>query len=93
MRTTMNVAFYCRQSKVGKDGRAAVELSIILNGQRRFINLPFKEDPNLFNRKRRPIEIENRLAIWRNKVNTVIDELLEEGWKSPVRVTPEAQCR
>lgn len=79
MRTTMNVAFYCRNSKKGKDGRASVELSIILNGERRFINLPFKEDPNVFNKKRKSVELENRLGLWRNKVNTVIDELLEEG--------------
>lgn len=79
MRTTFNVAFYCRMSKVTKNGTAPIELSIILNGERKFINLPIKENPDIFNKKRKPKELENRIALWRNKINNIIDELLEEG--------------
>lgn len=53
MRTTFNVAFYCRESKKGKDGKAAVEVSLSVNGERRFLNLPMKAEPKEFNKKRR----------------------------------------
>jgi hypothetical protein len=48
MRATFNINFICRQSKVGKLGKAPVEISIIINGRRTFISLPRKEDPKDF---------------------------------------------
>ena len=79
MRTTFNINFYCRDSKKDKKGLATVEMGITLNGSRVFINLPMKSRPEEFNRKRKPAEIEEQLSRWRTKVNTVINELMDEG--------------
>lgn len=49
MRTTFSVKYYCRPSKVNKEGQAPIELSIIINGDRVVINLPRKEIPATFN--------------------------------------------
>ncbi len=47
-RSTANVSFYCRESKKNRDGLAPVELVIILNTRRCFIQLPRKEYPYQF---------------------------------------------
>lgn len=51
MRTTLNISYYCRNSKKDKKGLAPVEASLIICGQRKFVNLPFKCDPEEFNKK------------------------------------------
>lgn len=79
MRTTFGISFYCRDSKTDKKGQAAVQMGITLNGQRVFLNLPMKADPQEFNRKRRPADIEEQLTRWRKKTNEIINELLDEG--------------
>lgn len=48
MRTTFNINFVCRASKVAKNGKAPVEMSIIINGKRTYLTLPMKEDPKTF---------------------------------------------
>ena len=48
MRTTTNISFYCRHSKVDSDGYAPVEICIIINGKRTMLSLPRKEKPNVF---------------------------------------------
>lgn len=50
MRATFNINFICRQSKVGKLGKAPVEMSIIINGRRTYISLPRKENPKDFHK-------------------------------------------
>lgn len=50
MRTTHSLKFYCRESKQNKQGYSPIELSIIINGRRTFINLPRKERPAEFRR-------------------------------------------
>lgn len=47
-RTTTNVSFYCRESKKNRDGRAPIELTIVINGKRSYIQLPRKEYPYQF---------------------------------------------
>lgn len=51
MRTTFNIGFVCRQSKVTKAGKAPVEMSIIINGKRTYLTLPMKEDPKSFQKQ------------------------------------------
>ena len=51
MRTTFNIGFVCRQSKVTKSGKAPVEMSIIINGKRTYLTLPIKEDPKMFQKQ------------------------------------------
>lgn len=49
MRTTFSITFMCRPAKVSKKtGKAPVEMSIILSGQRCILTLPRKEDPSVF---------------------------------------------
>lgn len=49
MRTTFSITFLCRPAKVGKkSGKAPVEMSIIISGQRCILTLPRKEDPKEF---------------------------------------------
>ena len=44
MKTTLGIAFYCRPSKASqKTGLAPVELSLIVNGKRIFLQLLRKE--------------------------------------------------
>lgn len=49
MRTTFSITFMCRPAKVSKKtGKAPVEMSIIISGQRCILTLPRKEDPSVF---------------------------------------------
>lgn len=78
-RTTFSVAFVCRASKTNKQGLAPVELSITLNGDRKFINLPRKEKPTDFNRKHREKDLEDYLSLMRSRVNSIMTEMLANG--------------
>lgn len=79
MRTTSTISFYCRESKKSKKGLAPLELSICINGQRKFINLPIKFAPSEFNRKKQPKEIAENVEAWRVRINGYITELLNRG--------------
>lgn len=85
MRITSGIQFYCRNSKKNKDGLAPVEVSIIICGDRKFICLPFKCDPNDFNRKRRPKYIQDYIDSQRVRLATAMSELATNGQP----VTPE----
>lgn len=79
MRTSYNISFYCRKSKKDKQGQAPVEISLIINGQRKFINCPFKCSPEDFAKKRRPKYIQSYLDLQRVKVATVVTEMAANG--------------
>ena len=79
MRTTYNVSFYCRRSKTDRQGQAPVEISILINGQRKFINCPFKCSPEEFNRKRRPSHIQDYIDTQRVRVATIVTEMATNG--------------
>lgn len=81
-RTTTSVQFYCRKSKVGKKtgGYAPLECSIIINGQRKFFNLPgLKFKPDEFNKKKPSPEIIEAMDIWRSKINGYQLDMMREG--------------
>lgn len=42
MKTTFSIQFYCRASKANRTGDSPIELSIIINGKRCFIQLPIR---------------------------------------------------
>ena len=79
MKTTFSICFYCKQCKVNKSGLAPVELSINVNGERLFVNLPVKFNPKEFNKKRKPAIIEDMISVWRTKVNEVIVEIMKNN--------------
>lgn len=78
-RCTFSTTFYCRSSKTNKQGLAPLELSIIVNGERLFLNLPSKLNPTDFNRKRKPNHIEDLLNTYRVKINEVCANLMSDG--------------
>lgn len=75
-RNAYNYNFYCRTSKVSADGTAPIELSIMINGKRCFINLPMKVSPEDFNRKRQPKFLADYLSGMRVTINQIINDML-----------------
>ena len=54
-------------------------MSIIINGERSFINLPMKVKPEEFNRKRQPKYIQDYLSEMRIKANEVITDMIRNN--------------
>lgn len=82
MRTTFSICFYCRKSKANKQGLAPVEMSIIINGKREFLNLPRKEKPAEFEKmvqSKRGNDLKSYLEEMRVKANKAITEITENG--------------
>lgn len=82
MKATFNFNFYCRKSKVRRDGQAAIELSVIINGQRTYISLPKRMNPEDFEKdltSRRNNETKRFIANYTAKVNTTVSDMLENG--------------
>jgi len=78
----LNVAFYCRTSKVDRNGMAPVEVSIIVNGDRVILPLPRKERPEDFKKcieSKRNNDIKNYLAAVRINIGKAITEITESG--------------
>lgn len=77
MRTTFSVTFVCRKSKQnGRTNLSPVQMVIIINGERKCLNLPWKANADEFNKKRQPLEIQKLQNEWRKKVDNVVAELL-----------------
>ncbi len=88
MRATFNINFFCRQSKVGKRGKAPVEMSIIINGRRTYISLPRKEDPKEFHKlitAKRANNLKDYLEQTYQKVLQTLTEMNRKG--IPVKAT------
>lgn len=81
-RTGFGVSFYCRDSKVGKQGTASIEMSIVVSGTRVFIALPRKMQPKDFSKdmaSRRSNDTKEFCALWRSKADKAILDLMEAG--------------
>ena len=81
-RNTANVSFYCRESKKNKDGLAPIELSIIINHKRCYIQLPRKERPAAYKKaisSKKNNELKEYLDIIRVRVYNIEMQLLKEG--------------
>lgn len=82
MRQTFSVTFYCRNCKVGKNGTAAVEMSIVMNGQRTFMSLPMKMKPadfaTLYSQKRGN-HLKDFCQMYYTKVNESVRLLIESN--------------
>ena len=79
MRTTSSLQFYCRNSKAGRNGLAPIEVSLIINGKRVFINLPRKERPEDFRKavgQRKDNSIKDYLFEVRNKFNQIQTDMM-----------------
>ena len=81
-RSTANVSFYCRESKKTKDGLAPIEMVIILNTRRCFIQLPRKEYPEKFKAQtkgKKRTDLIDYLDAIRVRLNEIITSFLIEG--------------
>lgn len=81
-RLTSSLTFYCRNCKKDKKGLSPIEASIIISGQRTFINLPRKERPEEFKRQtdtRKDTDIKRYLEEVRTLFNHYQTELLQQG--------------
>lgn len=76
MRITSSFSFYCRESKKNRDSQSPLELSIIINQKRVFLNLPMKFSPEDFNRKRKPPFVVAALNEWRVTITNVLTDML-----------------
>ena len=81
-RSTANVSFYCRESKKNRDGLAPIELVIILNTRRCFIQLPRKEYPDQFKAQttgKKRTDLIDYLDGIRVRLNEIATSFLMEG--------------
>ena len=81
-RSTANVSFYCRESKKNRDGLAPIELVIILNTRRCFIQLPRKEYPSQFKAQlkgKKRTDLIDYLDGIRVRLNEIATSFLMEG--------------
>lgn len=80
MRTTFNFQFYCRESKANKKTRLShIEVSLSINGVRKYITLPFTCKPQDFNKLRKPKIIQEYLNSVTNNINQFIVEFATNG--------------
>lgn len=84
-KTTSSFSFYVRNSKANKQGLAPLELSIVINQSRVFINLPQKFSPVEFNKKRQPKVIQDAIQEWRYKIDTILVDMM----RNDIPVTAE----
>ena len=81
-RNTANVSFYCRESKKNKDGYAPIELSLVINGKRVFVQLPRKERPEQFKKEvcgRKNTDLKDYLASVRIRLNEIETAFIRDG--------------
>lgn len=82
IRNTANVSFYCRESKKNKDGQAPIELSLVINGKRCYVQLPRKEEPAAFKQEvnsKKDNDLKDYIRSVRACLNQIETELLKEG--------------
>lgn len=83
MRQTYSIAFYCRESKVGKKtGVAPVEMSLTINGKRGYVALPRKEKPATFAKamaSKRGNDTKEFTSLWYATANNAVLELMRNG--------------
>ena len=77
----LNVKFYCRECKAGKkDGLAPVEVSIIVDGARKIVTLPRKENPKEFKQalaSKRDNDIKRYVEATRRSIGEYVTSLTE----------------
>lgn len=79
MRSTISFNFYCRASKADRKGESPIEVSIIINGSRKYYTLQMRCKSTDFNKKRKPKVIEDYISAVRNNINKYITELTTDG--------------
>lgn len=81
-RNAANVSFYCRESKKNKDGTAPIEISLVINGKRCYVQLPRKEAPATFKREinsKKDNDLKDYLRSVRVRLNEIETAFLRDG--------------
>lgn len=77
-----SIQFYCREGKVGRNGLAPVEVSLIVAGKRAILSLPRKERPDEFRRamaSKRGSDIRRYCDSVKKNVDGAITEIAARG--------------
>ena len=85
-RQTFDISFYCRPSKVDKNGYAPVELSIIINGERRYLTLQRKEHPDEFKREMQSKKV-NQIKNFCENQKRLVDDYVQQMASAGVELT------
>lgn len=75
-------SFYCRESKAGKKGTAPIEMSIVINGKRLFVNLPRQEKPKDFKKamaETRDNDIKRFCAVMERNAKAAMTDMADSG--------------
>ncbi len=81
-RNAANVSFYCRESKKNKDGTAPIEISLVINRKRCYVQLPRKEAPATFKREinsKKDNDLKDYLRSVRVRLNEIETAFLRDG--------------
>lgn len=81
IRTSFEIAFYCRRSKANRKGLSVIELAISMNGKRSFIALPKKMDADDFNKlygQKRKNDVNEFCNAYRKKIDDIMLFLVSE---------------
>ena len=81
-RNTANVSSYCRESKKNKDGLAPIELSLVINRKRCYVQLPRKEEPAQFKRElmsKNWSDLKDYLSAIRTRLNEIETIFVRDG--------------
>ena len=86
IRQTFATRFYCRKSKADKQGLAPVELSISINGDRRYIHLPRKERPEEF-AKAIESKRDNAIKVYCENQRVHLNKVVEDMQYAGIEIT------
>lgn len=84
----MKIRFYCRQCRIDKQGLSPIELAITIEGKRKFIFLPRKEQPQQF-KQISSTDSTNGLTQYLNSIKQKIDEACKNALLSNQPITIE----
>ena len=85
-RQTFSTQFYCRKSKADKQGLAPVELSLSINGDRRYIHLPRKERPEEF-AKAIESKRDNAIKVYCENQRVHLNKVVEDMQYAGIEIT------
>ena len=87
-RQTFDISFYCRPSKVDRNGYAPVELSIIINGERHYMKLQRKERPEVF-RQAMESKRSNDIKVFVEGQRRIINRIVEDMSFADIELTAQ----
>lgn len=78
----MEISFYCRASKANRQGLSPIETSVVIDKKRVFINLPLKENSEVFKKSmksKKSNDIKTYTEAMRKNINSAVVDLAARG--------------